>query len=46
MPLGGYQGFLKCRFAAKFIARGALKGRTVDGDESVVWDKLPLKCSL
>jgi len=35
MPLGGYQGFLKCRFAAKFIARAALKGRTVDGDEDV-----------
>lgn len=46
MPFGGYQGFLKCRFAAKFIARAALKGRTVDGDESVVWAKLPLKCSL
>jgi len=46
MPLGGYQDFLKRKFAVKFIAYAALKGRTVDGDESVVWAKLPLKCSL
>jgi hypothetical protein len=46
MPLGGYRGFLKCRFAAKFIARATLKGRkwTALG----AWFELnrPLKCSL